>query len=190
MSASPITTRPRPDLKDVPLASLHIGGGAHSDADNVGVGNRYISFRNRVPGDTRYGNAIEPIQDAGQVYDLLMRSAAAACTAQSNQPRGDTAQHGRRAGATAERGRFHPRRHQGRQAALRHGQRARAQARRAGRELEPVGKAARAGTSAPRAAPREAGAAAKAGCQPMARPSGERRQQARTSTSSRPCTTR
>ncbi|MEZ5817146.1 MAG: DUF1552 domain-containing protein [Hyphomicrobiaceae bacterium] len=81
----------RADLKDVPLASLHIGGGAHSDADQVGVGNRYISFRNRVKGDTRYGNAIEPIQDAGQVYDLLMRAATAACSAQSNRPEGDNA---------------------------------------------------------------------------------------------------
>jgi hypothetical protein len=83
--------RGRADLKDVPLASLHIGGGAHSDADQVGVGNRYISFRKRAAGDTRYGNAIEPIQDAGQVYDLLMRSATAACTSRSNQPKGDTA---------------------------------------------------------------------------------------------------
>jgi Protein of unknown function (DUF1552) len=76
----------RADLADVPLASLHIGGGAHSDADQVGVGNRFVSFRNRVKGDTRYGNAIEPIQDAGQVFDLLMRTAVNACSAQSNQP--------------------------------------------------------------------------------------------------------
>ena len=82
----------RADLKDVPLASLHIGGGAHSDADQVGVGNRYVSFRKRQTGDTRYGNAIEPIQDAGQVYDLLMRTATSACSAQSNRPNGDTAQ--------------------------------------------------------------------------------------------------
>lgn len=80
----------RPDLKDVPIASLHIGGGAHSDADHVGVGNRFISFRNRAPGDTRYGNAIEPIQDAGQVYDTLMRAASVACATHSNQPRRDT----------------------------------------------------------------------------------------------------
>ncbi len=69
----------RPDLKDVPLASLHVGGGAHSDADHVGVGSRYISFRNRQPGDTRYGNAIEPVQDAGQVYDMLMQTASKSC---------------------------------------------------------------------------------------------------------------
>ena len=81
----------RPDLKDLPLASLHVGGGAHSDADHVGVGNRYISFRNRVRGDTRHGNAIEPMQDAGQVYDHLMKAAARSCVAQSNQPRGDEA---------------------------------------------------------------------------------------------------
>jgi Protein of unknown function (DUF1552) len=81
----------RPDLKDVPLKSLHIGAGAHSDADHVGVGSRFISFRKRLPGDTRYGNAIEPMQDAGQVFDLLMQAATAACTAQSNQPLGDNA---------------------------------------------------------------------------------------------------
>jgi hypothetical protein len=81
----------RPDLADVPLKSLHIGGGAHSDADHVGVGSRFISFRNRKQGDTRYGNAIEPIQDAGRVYDLLIETAARTCLAQSAQPRGDTA---------------------------------------------------------------------------------------------------
>lgn len=82
----------RADLADVPIASLHVGAGAHSDADNVGVGNRFISFRNRQKGDTRYGNAIEPMQDAGQVYDLLMQAASRACTAHSNRPRTDTAQ--------------------------------------------------------------------------------------------------
>jgi Protein of unknown function (DUF1552) len=81
----------RPDLKDVPLKSLHIGGGAHSDADQVGVGSRYISFRNRVPGDTRYGNAIEPVQDAGQVYDMLVQAATNACLPHTNQSQGDTA---------------------------------------------------------------------------------------------------
>ena len=81
----------REDLKDIPLASLHVGGGAHSDADNVGVGNRYISFRNRKDGDTRYGNAIEPMQDAGAVYDMLIRTAAATCARQSNQPKSDAA---------------------------------------------------------------------------------------------------
>ena len=76
----------RPDLSDVPLASLHLGGGAHSDADQVGVGNRFVSFRNRARGDTRYGNAVEPIQDAGQAFDMLMRTAINSCSAQSNQP--------------------------------------------------------------------------------------------------------
>lgn len=81
----------RKDLADVPLASLHIAAGAHSDADQVGIGTRFISFRARQPGDTRYGNAIEPIQDSGQVYDMLMRAAATACAAKSNQPGRDTA---------------------------------------------------------------------------------------------------
>jgi hypothetical protein len=79
----------RDDLKDVPLISLHVGAGAHSDADHVGVGSRFISFRNRVAGDTRYGNAIEPMQDAGQVYDLLMQAASASCTPHSNQSFGE-----------------------------------------------------------------------------------------------------
>ena len=81
----------RADLRDVPLASLHVGGGAHSDSDSTGVGNRYISFRNRQPGDTRYGNAIEPIQDAAQVFDKLMQAASKSCQSASNQPRSDAA---------------------------------------------------------------------------------------------------
>ena len=31
-----------PQLAALPFASLHVGGGAHSDADNVGLGQRYI----------------------------------------------------------------------------------------------------------------------------------------------------
>ena len=72
-SRSPTTTRPMPALAALPFASLHIGAGAHSDADNVGLGQRYISYRKRQAGDAQYGNAIEPIQDAGQVYDTLMQ---------------------------------------------------------------------------------------------------------------------
>ena len=79
----------RADLADIPLSSLHIGAGAHSDADQVGVGNRYISFRNRQPGDSRYGNAIEPVQDAGQVYEKLMAAAASQCSGHSRQPLSD-----------------------------------------------------------------------------------------------------
>jgi hypothetical protein len=81
----------RPDLKNVPLTSLHIGAGAHSDSDNVGPGQRFISFRNRLPEDSRYGNAIEPLQDAGAVFDLLMRTAAAQCSAHSRRPLTDRA---------------------------------------------------------------------------------------------------
>lgn len=77
----------RADLAHVPIASLHVGGGAHSDADQVGVGGRFISFRKRAKGDTRYGNAVEPMQDAGAVYDLLMQAASRSCMAHSNQPR-------------------------------------------------------------------------------------------------------
>jgi len=81
----------RADLAGLPFASLNIGGGAHSDADNVGLGQRYISFRARQTGDTTYGNAIEPIQDAGQVYDQLMTRINLICSSSSNQPATDTA---------------------------------------------------------------------------------------------------
>jgi hypothetical protein len=81
-----------PALASLPFASLHLGVGAHSDADNVGLGQRYISYRKRQSGDTQYGNAIEPIQDAGQVYDMLMERVNVLCAKDSNQPATDVAQ--------------------------------------------------------------------------------------------------
>jgi hypothetical protein len=81
--------RTRPMLSTLPIASLHIGAGAHSDADNVGLGQRYISYRARQPGDAQYGNAIEPVQDAGQVYDTLMQRIQLLCSSDSNQPVAD-----------------------------------------------------------------------------------------------------
>jgi len=81
-----------PALAGLAFASLHIGAGAHSDADNVGLGQRYISYRKREPGDTQYGNAIEPVQDAGQVYDMLMARVQLLCSGASNQPAGDMQQ--------------------------------------------------------------------------------------------------
>lgn len=78
-----------PRLATLPFASLHIGAGAHSDADNVGLGQRYISFRARQAGDSQYGNAIEPVQDTGQVYDSLMQRVNLICSGTSNQPIGD-----------------------------------------------------------------------------------------------------
>jgi hypothetical protein len=79
----------RPALAMLPIPSLHIGAGAHSDADNVGLGQRYISFRKRESGDEQYGNAVEPIQSAGQVYDTLMERVQLLCSADSNQPVSD-----------------------------------------------------------------------------------------------------
>ena len=81
-----------PRLAALPFASLNIGAGAHSDADNVGLGQRYISFRKRQPGDATYGNAIEPVQDAGQVYDSLMQRVQLICSGMSSQPVADTEQ--------------------------------------------------------------------------------------------------
>jgi Protein of unknown function (DUF1552) len=74
----------------LPFHSLQIGAGAHSDADNVGLGQRYISFRKRQTGDATYGNALEPVQDAGQVYDKLMQRVTLLCGQMSNQPAADT----------------------------------------------------------------------------------------------------
>jgi hypothetical protein len=79
----------RAELAALPFASLHLGAGAHSDADNVGLGQRYISYRNRQPGDEQYGNAIEPVQNAGQVYDQLMQRVNLVCAKDSNQPVAD-----------------------------------------------------------------------------------------------------
>lgn len=79
-----------PALAALPFASLHLGAGAHSDADNVGLGQRYISYRKRQTGDSLYGNAIEPVQDVGQVYDLLMQRINTICVKDSGQPGTDT----------------------------------------------------------------------------------------------------
>src|SRR4029077_14769330 len=81
-----------PATASLPFASLHVGAGAHSDADSVGLGQRYISWRKRQAGDSQYGNAIEPIQDAGQVYDMLMQRVNVLCAKDSNQPAADVAQ--------------------------------------------------------------------------------------------------
>jgi hypothetical protein len=81
-----------PALAGLPFSSIHLGAGAQSDADNVGLGQRYVSWRKRQSGDSQYGNAIEPIQDAGQVYDMLMERVNAICAKSSNQPASDTTQ--------------------------------------------------------------------------------------------------
>jgi hypothetical protein len=81
--------RERPALAALPFASLHIGAGAHSDADNVGLGQRYISYRKRQAGDSQYGNAVEPVQNAGQIYDQLMQRVMLVCGEDSNQPATD-----------------------------------------------------------------------------------------------------
>ncbi|HKP63971.1 MAG TPA: DUF1552 domain-containing protein [Polyangiales bacterium] len=78
-----------PALAGLPFASLHVGAGAQSDADNVGLGQRYISYRKRQSGDAQYGNAIEPVQDAGQLYDTLMERVQVLCSGASNQPVAD-----------------------------------------------------------------------------------------------------
>jgi hypothetical protein len=78
-----------PQLAMLPFASLHVGAGAQSDADNVGLGQRYISYRKRQAGDAQYGNAIEPVQDAGQLYDTLMQRVQLICSGASNQPVAD-----------------------------------------------------------------------------------------------------
>jgi hypothetical protein len=78
-----------PAMAALPFASLHLGAGAQSDADDVGLGQRYVSYRKRESGDSQYGNAIEPVQDAGQVYASLMQRINALCAADSQQPDSD-----------------------------------------------------------------------------------------------------
>jgi hypothetical protein len=75
-----------PALANLPFQSLQLGAGAHSDADDVGLGQRYISYRNRQTNDSLYGNALAPVQDAGQVYDSLMTRINLVCSGQSMQP--------------------------------------------------------------------------------------------------------
>jgi hypothetical protein len=85
----------RPQLSSLPFSSLHLGAGAQSDCDGCGLGQRYISFTQtqRAPGSTDYyDNAIEPIQDAGQVYDMLMQRIQLVCSNDSNQPATDNSQ--------------------------------------------------------------------------------------------------
>ena len=80
-----------PALAALPFASLQLGVGAQSDADNIGLGQRYVSYRKRQPSDALYGNALEPIQDVGQVYDTLMQRINAICVKDSGQPGTDVA---------------------------------------------------------------------------------------------------
>jgi hypothetical protein len=80
-----------PALAGLAFPSLHLGAGAQSDADSIGLGQRYISYRKRQPADALYGNAIEPVQDVGQVYDLLMQRINAICSKDSGQPGTDVA---------------------------------------------------------------------------------------------------
>ena len=124
-----------PATAKLPFSSLHIGAGAHSDADSVGLGQRYISWRARQAGDAQYGNAIEPIQDAGQVYDMLMERVNLLCSGSSNQPATDTTQGARGAGAQEEPDRLPPRRHRRGEAGAGHGLGARPPAGRPGRRL-------------------------------------------------------
>jgi hypothetical protein len=79
-------------LGTLPFSSLHLGAGAQSDCDSCGLGQRYISFKKtqRGPGSTDYyENAIAPVQDAGQVYDMLMQRIQLVCSTDSNQPQTD-----------------------------------------------------------------------------------------------------
>jgi hypothetical protein len=81
-----------PALAALPFSSLHLGAGARSDCDSCGLGQRYISYRSRQSGDDYYGNAIEPVQNAGQVYDMLMERINLLCSGDTTQPSGDSAQ--------------------------------------------------------------------------------------------------
>lgn len=77
----------RPELAELAFPSLHIGAGAQSDCDSCGLGQRYISFRNRENNDNDYyDNAIEPIQDTAQIYQSLMQRIELMCASDPSQP--------------------------------------------------------------------------------------------------------
>ncbi len=78
------------DVSKLPFSRLHLGAGAHSDCDSCGLGQRYISFTNRAAGNTQYySNAIDPVQDVGQVYAMMMERIQLVCSKDSNQPMTD-----------------------------------------------------------------------------------------------------
>ncbi len=134
-SRSPTTTRRCRRWRRCPSPACTSAAGAHSDADNVGLGQRYISYRKRQAGDAQYGNAIEPIQDAGQVYDTLMQRVNADLREGLQPARGRQRAAAGGAAAQEEPDRLPPRRHRRRQARARHGLGARAEARRPRRRL-------------------------------------------------------
>lgn len=82
----------RTALSSLPISSLHIGAGSQSDADSVGAGQKYISFRNRTANQKGYfDNAIVPVTNSGQLYDSLMQRINLVCSKSSNQPSADNA---------------------------------------------------------------------------------------------------
>ncbi len=73
-----------PALSALPFASLHLGVGAHSDADNVGLGQRYISYRKRQSGDSLYGNADRARPGRRPGVRQLMQRINVLCSQDSN----------------------------------------------------------------------------------------------------------
>ena len=188
-SRSPTTTRRVPALAALPFASLHIGAGAHSDADNVGLGPALHLVPQAEAGDAQYGNAIEPIQDAGQVYDMLMQRVNVIC-AQGFEPAGD--RHQRSCGPRSTRKKslidFRLADIADAEAGAGHGLGARAQARRSGRRLA-RGREGERTPSSPRSASDAAGGRSHAAARrPRVRPATARRSS--TATSCRRSTTR
>ncbi len=79
----------RTALAGLPFSSIHLGAGANSDYDQGGEGQKYITFRARVAGDSNYSNAIKPIQNSGQAYDMIMQRIQLLCAQNSTQPGSD-----------------------------------------------------------------------------------------------------
>ncbi|MDD9971324.1 MAG: hypothetical protein OXR73_34105 [Myxococcales bacterium] len=53
------------------------------------LGQRSISYQKRESTYSTYGNAVEPVQDAGQVYDRRMQRVISICGSASHRPATD-----------------------------------------------------------------------------------------------------
>ena len=159
-----------PALAALPFASLHIGAGAHSDADNVGLGQRYISYRKRAGG--RRAVRQRDRADPGRGADLrqLMQRVNCCAPRTRNQPATDTRKLRAALDAQEEPDRLPARRHRRREAGAGHGLGARAQAGRPGRRLARGREGER-----PRSSPRSEGTPPASGaqaCPTATRPTG------------------
>ena len=167
-----------PATATLPFSSLHIGAGAHSDADNVGLGQRYISWRARQAGRraVRQRDRADPGRGAGLRH---ADGAGEPALLRLQQPAGDRHDEGARgADAQEEPDRLPPRRHRRREAGAGHGLGARPPAGRPGRRLARGREGQQRGARRRWTRRRRPAAAATAACPTGDAPDGQRHQEA------------